>query len=423
MEDTRTTILEKIWCWLDRPVSDTVEPIYWINGLAGIGKSTIARTIAEEAGRRNLLGASFFFSRQEKKLSDPRLFIPTIAYQLAQSYPAAKSVIVKILQKDPDIVENSFATQIDRLILEPLRKITTSESKPVLFIADALDECDNSADGATRLFHAIVARCTEVPSIRLLVTSRPETYIKDILMADGITGIVLHPPNQHESRQYAQPAYEQQFSLQDLWRQAADHYEPQIQRWGFAVNDLREELNISKQRNSDAIVREMQYKETINQLRQELRETQADHAHLRKHLQLGDPEESGQIVSEFKTINRTVEDVARSAAEDSLRQWSFEKEGEASTADVHDIETLKSLIPQGNAVPSILFSKKKTPRSLEDILDYGLRSIISKVLDEEIFFPFHPSLASLQAEEGARRSGYLKELYGLTRSQGESIML
>ena len=112
------------------------------------------------------------------------------------------------------------------------------------------------------------------------------------------------PPNQHESRQYAQPAYGQQFSLQDLWRQAADHYEPQIQRWGFAVNDLREELNISKQRNSDAIVREMQYKETINQLRQELRETQADHAHLRKHLQLGDPEESGQIVSEFKTINQ-----------------------------------------------------------------------------------------------------------------------
>ena len=77
---TRTAILQKIRDWLDRPISDTtVEPIYWVNGLAGIGKSTIAHTIAEDT-RPGPLGASFFSSRQDDELSRATLFIPTIAY-------------------------------------------------------------------------------------------------------------------------------------------------------------------------------------------------------------------------------------------------------------------------------------------------------------------------------------------------------
>src|SRR5260221_8081189 len=89
----RTAILKTIRDWLDQPISESgnpIEPIYWINGIAGIGKSTIARTVAEDEGRRKCLGASFFFSHQEKDLSDPKLFIPTIAHQLAQSYPEVR---------------------------------------------------------------------------------------------------------------------------------------------------------------------------------------------------------------------------------------------------------------------------------------------------------------------------------------------
>src|SRR5260221_2916321 len=117
LEHTRTEVLERIWHWIAPPTqtaatestsdavvkptldtsSDTaVKPIYWVNGLAGIGKSTIARTIAEDAKDRNLLGASFFFSRQEKELSDAKFFIPTIAHQLAQSYPELRPAIIKV---------------------------------------------------------------------------------------------------------------------------------------------------------------------------------------------------------------------------------------------------------------------------------------------------------------------------------------
>ncbi len=107
---TRTAILKNIRDWLDRPISESgspIEPIYWINGIAGIGKSTIARTVAEDEDSRKCLGASFFFSRQEKDLLDAKLFIPTIAHQLAQSYPEVRSSIVQVLQEDPHIVNKS----------------------------------------------------------------------------------------------------------------------------------------------------------------------------------------------------------------------------------------------------------------------------------------------------------------------------
>ena len=189
-EDTRTGILEKIRQWLYQPISGTGQSIYWVNGLAGIGKSTIARTVAEDADRDGVLGASFFFSRQEKELSDARLFIPTIAYQLAKSHPGARSAIVSVFRQDSDVVKKSFTTQIEHLILEPLRKIPLPT--PVLLVVDALDECNNSEDAAAKLFHAVVSRCAEVPSLRILVTSRPETYINTIFKGHQTSGIVLH---------------------------------------------------------------------------------------------------------------------------------------------------------------------------------------------------------------------------------------
>ncbi len=84
-------------------------------------------------------------------------------------------------------MEKSFGIQFKNLIIEPICKTT---SKRVVIVVDALDECDNSEGAADRLIRAIIAYCAEAPSLCLLVTSQPETYIRAIIT--GAAGIVLH---------------------------------------------------------------------------------------------------------------------------------------------------------------------------------------------------------------------------------------
>ncbi|KAF8533478.1 hypothetical protein BDD12DRAFT_946368 [Trichophaea hybrida] len=60
LRDTRVDLVEQIKTWS----KDSHGPyIFWLNGIAGTGKSTIARTVANAWHKENRLGASFFFSK------------------------------------------------------------------------------------------------------------------------------------------------------------------------------------------------------------------------------------------------------------------------------------------------------------------------------------------------------------------------
>ena len=61
-ERTREALLADIGKWI-RALDET--RIYSLSGLAGIGKSTVAQTVAARADEVGYLGASFFFSRDE----------------------------------------------------------------------------------------------------------------------------------------------------------------------------------------------------------------------------------------------------------------------------------------------------------------------------------------------------------------------
>ena len=98
---TRVAVLETVKAWLVD--SNESQPrVFWLNGLAGIGKSTIAKTIAEYAYDCGILGGSFFFSQDDQQLRDSSLVFPTLAFQLAQSTDIFKSSIGEALQKDAD---------------------------------------------------------------------------------------------------------------------------------------------------------------------------------------------------------------------------------------------------------------------------------------------------------------------------------
>ena len=57
---TRESILKDLMLWARSPQDQNV---FWLNGLAGTGKSTIAQSFSEAVAEEGFLGASFFCSR------------------------------------------------------------------------------------------------------------------------------------------------------------------------------------------------------------------------------------------------------------------------------------------------------------------------------------------------------------------------
>ncbi|KAF9512010.1 hypothetical protein BS47DRAFT_1363413 [Hydnum rufescens UP504] len=151
LEGTRVAVLEEILTWLESANGER-PPVYWLNGLAGIGKSSIAKTVADQAQEKGMLGATFFFSRSDKPLRDPGLVLPTLAFQLAHSDNTFMEVIVDALKQDPRVGERGLLSQLQGLILTPLLTINPHRS-PIIFILDALDECEEK--GAAELLQLI----------------------------------------------------------------------------------------------------------------------------------------------------------------------------------------------------------------------------------------------------------------------------
>ena len=134
LRGTRETVLNEIKSWAK---DFSKSPVFWLNGLAGTGKSTIAQTVAEHVFADGLLGASFFCSQDFEDRSNLHLIFPTIAFQLAQKYPNFRSHLVSLLQSNPDVVDEPLYGQMERLIVKPLQ----STSIPTVILIDALDEC------------------------------------------------------------------------------------------------------------------------------------------------------------------------------------------------------------------------------------------------------------------------------------------
>ena len=80
----RKDVLWQIDHWL----TDKQEQcVFWLNGLAGTGKSTIAQTFAETSFADGKLGASFFCLRDFVDRSNFRTIFPTLTFQLTYHYP------------------------------------------------------------------------------------------------------------------------------------------------------------------------------------------------------------------------------------------------------------------------------------------------------------------------------------------------
>ncbi|KAH7153726.1 WD40-repeat-containing domain protein [Fusarium sp. MPI-SDFR-AT-0072] len=190
---TRVELLKDINRWVDDQNSKT---IFWLNGMAGTGKSTISRTVARSRSKQADLGASFFFKRGEMDRGNLAKFVPTVARRLAQSIPEVAVLIKNAVDADPAIVDKTVKEQFEKLIREPLSKATTTPSprSSVVIVVDALDECETDVDIKLLLELFSSLRFAGSLRVRVLITSRPELPVRLGFSSIGDThqDLILH---------------------------------------------------------------------------------------------------------------------------------------------------------------------------------------------------------------------------------------
>ncbi|CAG8030064.1 unnamed protein product [Penicillium salamii] len=186
-KETQVEVLRQIRAWI---VSPEPAHMFWLPGMAGIGKSTIARTVAAECRNSKSLtgnfslGASFFFDEKENSQNNAARLFPTLCRSLAECLPQLKADIVESIGNDKDFANGSLSDQWEKLILNPISKLE-EEYHPLpltlVVVIDALDECKPRRDDMDDV-HTIVnliakAHILKVIRLKFLFTSRPEAYI------------------------------------------------------------------------------------------------------------------------------------------------------------------------------------------------------------------------------------------------------
>jgi hypothetical protein len=176
MEDTRIQLLADIMSWAEAPDTPVV---FWLNGLAGTGKSTIARTICDRLASKGLLGASFFISRQVADRRHAACVIRTIAYQLARQHHAFAKALSAILRDSPDLAASGALQRlVTELLVKPANVLPTDAG--LVIVIDAMDECTtDSHDRPGGELLPLLLRGLFQPSrrVKILLTSRAEPEI------------------------------------------------------------------------------------------------------------------------------------------------------------------------------------------------------------------------------------------------------
>ncbi|KZP30581.1 hypothetical protein FIBSPDRAFT_777346, partial [Athelia psychrophila] len=181
---TRQDLLKDIIDRLLTPSAD--QNVVWLHGAAGLGKSTLATTVAEYFRGLQRRGAFLFFDRNVPIESHPDRVIRTLAYQFAEHDHAFRSSVSAAIDRDPQVVSAPLGTQFASLLSEPLANISsqaesTTITGPIIIVLDALDECGN-ADSRRALLNLLSQDLSKLPcQYRFLITSRPDPDIERAL--------------------------------------------------------------------------------------------------------------------------------------------------------------------------------------------------------------------------------------------------
>ena len=177
LEGTRKVLLKKITDWVasitpqgDVPHTNT----YWIYGLPGIGKTSLAHSICASLHDREQLAGAFFCRRDDPNLNKPRNILLSLIHQLAVIFPPFRSIVIERLHKDPHVTPGSMK---HTLFLDFICRLPRPPKKPLVFVIDALDECGET-QSRLDVLQALTDATAEAPWLKVIITSRPEVDIQ-----------------------------------------------------------------------------------------------------------------------------------------------------------------------------------------------------------------------------------------------------
>jgi Cdc6-like AAA superfamily ATPase len=190
MEGTRTAILEDIASWVaksfphdTRSDGDDSSNMFWLYGIPGIGKTSVANSLCDRLRRSGNLAGGFFCRRYDPVLCEPKRVLPTLIYKLVEMWGPFRKEITRALHDDPQLNPESTRGE---LLLKALRSLKRYPSRTLVLVIDALDEC-GEPDTRAPLLQSLKEAGSRAPWLKIIVTSRPEYDITSFFNQHAVT--------------------------------------------------------------------------------------------------------------------------------------------------------------------------------------------------------------------------------------------
>jgi len=175
MEGTRKSLLGQIMAWVTNGLEQTNgSNTYWIYGIPGIGKTSLAHSICTRLHDKGQLAGAYFCQRLDQELREPSNILPTLIRKLAILFPPFRRIVAEYLRNHPNVPLKSMRAA---LFLSFFRKLPRLPTKTLAFVIDALDEC-GSPQSRPGILNDLTEAAAHVPWLRVIITSRPEVDIQ-----------------------------------------------------------------------------------------------------------------------------------------------------------------------------------------------------------------------------------------------------
>ena len=180
MEGTRESLLNEIMAWVTNELEQKDgSNTYWVYGLPGIGKTSLAHSICANLHEERNLAGAFFCRRDDLNLSNPRYILPTLIYKLAIIFPHFRRIVANSLRHDPKLTPESMKYP---LFVNFIRQVPLPPKRTLVFVIDALDECGDSRSRSGTL-KALTDAAAHAPWLKIIISSRPEVDIQRFVAA------------------------------------------------------------------------------------------------------------------------------------------------------------------------------------------------------------------------------------------------